>query len=300
MSFEDCRRITKENSKSFYFASFPLPPDKRMATYATYAFCRTADDVVDNALPGSEDEAKRQLNELRLLLDTIERGDVPGHPLWEPFATTIRRYEIPTDAFRTLLDGVEGDLVPRRFRTFDELRSYCFQVASTVGLALSHIFGFAEDDALSYAANMGIAMQLTNIVRDAGADWKLGRVYLPLEEIDRFGYDEQRLGCGVVDDAARELFTFQIARAREYYRRAFQGIRYLTKDGSHWTAYLMGDVYRAILDEVERTGHDVFAARAYVTWPRKLRLAATAPFRFRSEVMADTEPIMNVPEPVGK
>jgi 15-cis-phytoene synthase len=256
MSFETCREITRQNSKSFYFASFPLPVDKRMATYATYAFCRTADDIVDAALPGSEGDAKRELDELRLLLDRIEAGETPSHPLWEPLARTIHRYEIPLHAFRTLLDGVESDLIPRRFQTFEELRSYCYQVASTVGIALSHIFGYAEENALSYAANMGIAMQLTNIIRDVGTDWRLDRVYLPLEEIERFGYDESRLSRGFVDDHARALFAFQIARAREYYRRAFQGIRYLTRDGSHWTAYLMGDVYRGILDEVERSRCD--------------------------------------------
>lgn len=300
MSFETCKRITRENSKSFYFASFPLPYSKRMATYATYAFCRTADDIVDAAVPGTEEEARDRIDELRALLATIETGAIPDHPLWGPFAMTIRDFGIPTDPFHTLLDGVESDLAPRRFADFDELRAYCFRVASTVGVALSHIFGFGDRHALQYAANMGIAMQLTNIIRDVGTDWALGRVYLPQDELARFGYSEHDLSAHVVNEEFHALMNFQVARAREYYRRAFQGIRYLTKDGSNRTAYLMGDVYRAILDEVERANYDIYSRRIFVGWPRKVRLAATAPLRYRREVLSETRPIMYVPEPVSE
>lgn len=296
MSFETCRRITQANSKSFYFASFPLPKEKRYATYATYAFCRTADDVVDNMNPGAEDAARRELDELRALLDRIERGETPEHALWGPFAQTIHRFAIPVSAFCTLLDGVESDLVTRSFATFAELEEYCYKVASTVGIALSHIFGYEHRNALDYAANMGIAMQLTNIVRDVGTDRALGRIYLPLDELARFGYDEAKLQRGVVDDSFRELMRFQVRRAREYYRRAFQGIRYLSRDGSHWTAYLMGDVYRGILDEVERIDYAVFTQRAFVPWRRKLVRAATAPIGFRREVILDTLPLMKLPK----
>jgi len=300
MSFETCKRITRDNSKSFYFASFPLPYSKRMATYATYAFCRTADDIVDAAVPGTEAEARARIAELRSLLHRIEAGVIPAHPLWEPFAMTIRDYQIPTDPFHTLLDGVESDLEPRRFADFDELQAYCFRVASTVGVALSHIFGFGDKNALQYAANMGIAMQLTNILRDVGTDWSLGRVYIPQDELTRFGYSEDDLSQHVVNDAFRALMSFQVSRAREYYRRAFQGIRYLTRDGSNRTAYLMGDVYRAILDEVEKVNYDIYSRRVFVNWPRKLRLAVSAPLRYRREVLNETRPIMYVPEPVSE
>jgi phytoene synthase len=296
MNFEACRRITRENAKSFYFASFPLPREKRDATYATYAFCRTADDVVDNAQPGSEDAARTEILKLRELLRDIEGGGVPDHPLWGPFAWAIHRFKMPVATFESLLDGIESDLTPRRFATFSDLRSYCFQVASTVGLSLSHIFGFKEDDALSYAANMGIAMQLTNIVRDIGTDYRLGRVYIPQDELQSFGVDEEQISAEHVDDRFRELLRYQIARSREYYRRAFQGIRYLTRDGSHWTAFLMGDVYRAILVQVENNDFDVFRKRASLTLAHKVVRSALAPVNFRRDVLADTVPIISLPE----
>lgn len=296
MNFEACRRITRDNAKSFYFASFPLPREKRDATYATYAFCRTADDIVDEMRPGNEAAARRELASMRELLRWIDGGVVPDHPLWGPFAATVLRYRIPVATLDTLLDGVESDFEPRRFRTFVELRSYCFEVASTVGIALSHIFGYADGKALDYAANMGIAMQLTNIIRDVAADYRIGRVYLPLDELRAYGCDESTIARGVVTPGLRALLEFQIRRAREYYRRAFQGIRYLTRDGSHWTAFLMGDVYRGILDQVEANGYDVFARRASVTLSGKLARTALAPFTFRREVLTESAPLMRMPE----
>lgn len=296
MNFEACREITRKNAKSFYFASFPLPREKRDATFATYAFCRTADDIVDECGAGGEEEAREKLNELRALLHDIDRGATPDHPLWGPFAHSIHRYRIPIGALETLLDGVESDLEPRRFRSFLELRNYCFQVASTVGIALSHIFGYGNGKALDYAANMGIAMQLTNIVRDIGADYRLGRVYLPFEELREFGCSEATIARGQVTPELRRLLEFQIRRAREYYRRAFQGIRFLTRDGSHWTAFLMGDVYRGILDQVERNDYDVFRRRASVTFAGKLTRTMFAPVTFRRDVLQESAALMRVPE----
>lgn len=296
MNFDACRRLTRDNAKSFYFASFPLPREKRDATYAVYAFCRTADDIVDDAKPGEEAQARERLAELRALLHAIDSGAQPEHPLWGPFAWSVQRYRIPIAAFETLLDGVESDLEPRRFRTFVELRGYCYQVASTVGIALSHIFGFGHGNALDYAANMGIAMQLTNIVRDVGTDYRLGRVYLPLDELRGFGCDEAMIAAAEVTPELRALLDFQVRRAREYYRRAFQGIRYLTRDGSHWTALLMGDVYRGILDQVERNGYDVFQRRAHTTFAGKLARTLVAPVTFRREVLTTSVPLMRLEE----
>ena len=285
MNFDACRKITQQNARSFYFASFPLPRAKRDATFATYAFCRTADDIVDEAAPGTEAVARRQLDELRAMLDGIEQGDTPAHELWGPLGFAIHSFTIPLAPLRALLDGIESDLVPRRFAHFDELETYCFSVASTVGIALAHIFGFESEDALEYAANMGIAMQLTNIIRDVGTDYDLGRVYLPLEDLERFGCSEQTIARRTITAPFRELLEFEIARARDYYRKAFMGIRHLTRDGSHWTALLMGDVYRAILNDVERGGYDVFRRRAGVPLSRKIARAMVAPLTFRRDVL---------------
>ncbi len=294
MNFDACKEVTRKNARSFYFASFPLPIEKRNATFAMYAFCRTADDIVDEAGDEAPAVARERLNLLRAMLDGIEKGQTPDHPLWGPLAASVVRFGIPVEPLRLLLDGVESDLEPRRFETFAPLRDYCYQVASTVGLALSHIFGFDDRHALDYAANMGIAMQLTNIARDIGTDYKLGRIYVPLDEMERFGYSEKNLASHEVNEAFRRLMEFQVSRAREYYRRAFQGIRYLTRDGSHWTAFLMGDVYRAILGEIEKNQFDVFTKRASITTSKKVALSATALLRYRREVLLDTKPLMSI------
>lgn len=296
MNYAACRRLTRENAKSFYFASFPLPRPKRDATYAVYSFCRIADDVVDNAPAGQVEQVREELQHLRELLSAIDRGVEPFHPLWGPFAHAVHQFRIPTMHFHNLLDGVESDLQPRRFANFGQLRDYCYSVASTVGLALCYIFEFDDERALTYAANMGIAMQLTNIARDVGTDYRLGRVYLPLDEMHRFGVTERTIAEGRATREFRGLMELQIARAREYYRRAYQGIRHLKRDGSHWTAFLMGDVYGSILTRIENNGYDVFSRRAALTAAGKMTRAALAPWNFWRHVLRDTPQIMALPE----
>lgn len=267
-----CRRSTREHAKSFYFASFALPREKRDAAYAVYAFCRYADDVMDEAGEGGVDAIGR----LGETFDAIVAGQEAGLPFAEAFSWAVRRFGIPKDPFMELLEGVARDRGRVRVETWPELRDYCWHVASTVGLIMARIFEVRDEGALERAADLGIAMQLTNILRDIREDLDRDRVYLPAEELDRFGVGWGSLEGREVTPAFKALMRFQIGRAREYYAGAEPGIAALADDGSQFTVWVMRHVYAGILDEIERAGHDVFSRRVATSLPRKLALAARA------------------------
>ncbi|MBO9540601.1 phytoene/squalene synthase family protein [bacterium] len=269
-----CRTMASTHGKSFYFASFFLPPACRVAMYALYAFCRTADDLVDRADGRDPALVRAELAEVRATLTSIYDGLNPAGAYWPALTDAIRRYRVPIRPFLDLLDGVEMDLDRSRYRTFEELEGYCYRVASTVGLMLCHVFGFRDASALPYAAEMGKAMQLTNILRDVAEDLRLGRLYLPQAELAAFGVDEEDLRAGRMTPAIRALMRYQVERARALYRHAHQGVEYLDNPFSRFTAHLMGRIYGAILDEIERRDHDVLSARAFVSTPRKIALLA--------------------------
>lgn len=271
-TFADCRATTRRHARSFYAASFLLPPAKRMAAYAVYAFCRYADDMIDGAAAFAGDR-RAALEALRRRLD--EAYD-HASPEWDrhPLAMTVRRYAIPREYFHALLDGVAMDLETTRMAGFAQLDRYCYHVASVVGLIMAHIFGYAHPAALPYAADLGTAMQLTNILRDIPDDFRLGRVYIPQDELASSGYTEDDIARGVVDDRFRALMRLQIARARGYYDRARLGIPFLTDDGSRTAAVMMAKFYSAILGEIERGGFDVYSRRHHIGTAAKLRMLA--------------------------
>jgi phytoene synthase len=265
-----CREITRRHAKTFYFASRFLAAEKQRAIWAVYAFCRTADDIVDRTLPARE------------RLDALDgwRGDLlraydgrPDHPVMAAFADAARRYAIPLQPALDLLRGAARDVTVRRYETYEELLEYCYLVASTVGLLIAPILGY-EDGALEYGIALGRAMQMTNILRDVGEDRHLGRVYLPAEELRRFGYPESSLLDGTIDSRFIALMRFQIARTRAMYDEAAAGIELLSPD-SRSTVRLALVLYRRILDEIERNGYDVFTRRAYVPMRTKLFTAMT-------------------------
>lgn len=276
-SYAHCRELARVNGKSFYFASHALPPARRRATYALYAFCRTADDLVDRAIASSATQIEDDLAEMRNGLAAIYAGSVPAGPLWPAMADTIRRYRIPPHPFFDLLDGVAMDLDCTRYATFDDLQVYCYKVASVVGLMMCYVFGYRNVRALPYAEKMGLAMQLTNILRDVAEDLRMGRIYLPAEELEAFGLSEQDLQEGRMDGRFEEFMRFQIARARGLYNEAHAGIAMLSPL-SRLTAHLMGRVYAGILTAIEQQGYDVFKGRAYLTTGDKLRLTARCLF----------------------
>ncbi|MBP1656842.1 MAG: crtB [Bacteroidetes bacterium] len=273
-TFEESRRITREHAHTFYFASHMLPREKREAAYAVYAFCRHADNLVD--VRGGETtlapDVPERLAALRGELTDMYEGAAETTS-WPALQAVIRRHQIPRRYFDALIDGVEMDLSPRVFKTFAELDVYCYRVASVVGLIMSHVFGATSEEALRDAAYLGTAMQLTNILRDVGEDYRLGRIYLPRDEMERFGVGERIIAEGVVTEDVRRLLEFQIARAREYYRIAQPGIALLPNDGSQLCVRLMSTLYARILDAIEDNGYNVFSRRAHVPFRTKCRVA---------------------------
>ncbi len=268
-----CEAITAQHSRSFTLASSLLPPQKRMAVRALYAFCRIADDIVDNPRedPVREDPAIiLPIWRQRILSDEPPAGDLVA----VAWADARSRYHIPQRYAEQLLDGVGRDLGQQRYETFEDLASYAYGVASTVGLMSMHIIGYSGQEAVPYAIRLGVALQLTNILRDVGEDWRNGRVYLPQKELAEFGLEEADLGSAQVDERWRAFMRFQIERNRRLYAEAWPGIAMLGKDGRLAVA-AAGDLYRAILEDIERHDYDVFNRRAHVSaWGKLRRLPA--------------------------
>lgn len=275
MTFEQCQVYTRRYAKTFYFASRVLPREKRLAAYALYAFCRYADEIVDSA--GAIADPPAALRELSLLRERLvalyaqldAREPEPG-----AFHATVRTYGIPLEYFLDLLRGVEMDLMKKRYRDVAELDEYCYCVASTVGLIMTKVFGADDEEkALLHAVELGKAMQLTNILRDVGEDYHWGRLYLPAEDLKRFGVREENLKDGQVTPEFVALMKCQIRRARDLYARAEAGIPTLTNDGSRLCVRLMSRTYAEILSAIEANGFDTLSRRAYVPLARKFRIA---------------------------
>jgi phytoene synthase len=288
-AFVAAREICRRHARSFYFASHFLPVEKRYAAYAVYAFCRLIDDAVDQE--GGEEErtaegtvgiASASRIESRLAhfatvlgnayarRPTPPEGDDESHLALYAFALTVRRYRIPGQHFADLAAGCRMDLTVRRYETWADLERYCYLVAGVVGLILCPIFGLSDPAVSGRAVQMGNAMQLTNILRDIREDWDRGRLYLPREDLDRFGYTERDVADRVVDDRFRRLMKFEIGRARDLYRRGAEGLASLANDGSRATASAMAVIYGGILGAIERQGYDVYRRRAHLSTGDKL------------------------------
>ncbi|GAC1579352.1 MAG: phytoene synthase [Candidatus Elarobacter sp.] len=269
-SYRACRDVTKRSSKTFYLASLFLPLEKRRAIWAIYAFCRTADDIADTSASPQERLAELDAWQEQLLAAFAGR---PDHVLTVALADAVRRYDIPLQPALQLLHGARKDITVHRYETYEQLLEYCYLVASTVGLLVCPVLGFAPE-ATEYGIALGRAMQLTNILRDVGEDARLGRIYLPAEDVHRFGYSDAKLLAGVVDDAFIELMKFQVARVRAMYEAAAPGIEMLAPS-SRYTVRLALTLYRRILDEIEGNGYDVFTQRAFVPVRTKFVVAMT-------------------------
>jgi 15-cis-phytoene synthase len=263
-AYRHCEAMTAEHSRSFYAASALLPAGRRRAVRALYAFCRTTDDIVDHP----DDYVYGVLQTWR---ERALSWHPPQHDLVAlAWADTRAHYHIPQRYAEQLIDGVARDLVQKRYQSFEDLATYCYGAASTVGLMSMHIVGFESDEAVPYAIKLGVALQLTNILRDVGEDWRRGRLYLPLDELAAFGLSEDDIAAGTVDDRWRAFMEFQVARARQLYEEAWPGIAKL--DGKGRVAIAAAAAfYRAILDDIERHDYDVFNRRARVSAWGKLR-----------------------------
>jgi phytoene synthase len=266
-----CRRVTRSYAKTFYLASTCLPRVTRAHAYAVYGFCRWADNGVDDA--ASPAEAVARLGFARgSLEDAYGRG--PVAPGLSAFRKAVRERSIPRTLFDALLDGMEMDLTIRRYETFDALDLYCYRVAGVVGLMMTHLFGYRDDRCFPRAQALGTAMQLTNILRDVGEDSAMGRIYLPLDELERFGVTEAQIAEGRFDDRFHALMRYQIDRARRYYAEAEAGVVDLEGPSSRLTVRVMGRLYGGILGAIERQEMDVFRSRARVSTARKFATLA--------------------------
>ncbi|MBI4791135.1 MAG: squalene/phytoene synthase family protein [Chloroflexi bacterium] len=262
-AYAHCEAIAATYSRSFYLATGLLPSDKRRAIRALYAFCRVTDNIVDCP----DGDAKRALARWRRKSLTSEPTlDDPVAVAW---GDTRRRYRIPPRYAEQLIEGVARDLRQNRYRTFEDIAAYAYGVASTVGLMSMHVIGFSGAEAIPYAIKLGVALQMTNILRDVAEDWRMGRVYLPTEELAAYGLDESDIAAGRVDERWRAFMRFQIARNRRLYAEAWRGIAMLNPDGRFAVA-AAGELYRAILDDIESHDYDVFTRRAHVSAARKL------------------------------
>ena len=272
LAYSYCQQVTKENARNFYYTFRPLPPEKRRAIYAVYAYCRLCDDISDGDLP--IDEKRHAFTDVRHSLQAREINHTGEHaPMYRALHDAARAYNIPYCLFEEILQGVETDMVKSRFADFDELREYCYKVASVVGLVCIKIFGYEDPKAEEYAVEMGIAMQLTNILRDVREDLERGRIYIPQDDMERFGVSESGLARGELTDEFRALMAHQAARARGYYDSS-RALFPLLAANSRLCPRLMHATYGGILKRIERAEYDVFSRRIGPSAGAKLLLLA--------------------------
>lgn len=266
---EYCQDKAAKSGSSFYYSFLFLPPPRRRAITALYAFCREVDDVVDETHDVSI--ARAQLGWWRSQVNACFDG-TPEHPVCQALLPAIRDYGLPREQLLEIIDGMEMDLDQSRYLDFKGLQLYCYRVASVVGLLASQIFGSTHRDTQKYAHDLGIAFQLTNIIRDVGEDARRGRIYLPVEELQRFNVRAADILNARYSDEFRQLMEFQIARARQYYDQAMAALPAQDRSAQR-PGLVMSAIYRTLLDEIERDGCRVLDRRIALTPLRKLWLA---------------------------
>ncbi|WP_425214892.1 phytoene synthase [Tumidithrix helvetica] len=271
-AYEICRCITAKYAKTFYLGTMLMSEAKQRAIWAVYAWCRRTDELVDGIQ--ADTTTDQTLVDWESQLEMAFQGD-PSNAPDVALADTIKNYPIQIQPFKDMIAGMRMDLSCDRYDTFDDLHLYCYRVAGTVGLMSAAVMGFETADAsviataTEAAIALGIAMQLTNILRDIGEDAQRGRIYLPLEDLSYFDYTEKDLLNGVIDERWVDLMRFQIQRAREFYAHAEQGISALCRD-ARWPVWASLMLYRNILSAIEKNHYEVFKRRAFVTTSNKV------------------------------
>ena len=264
-----CESKAAQSGSSFYYSFRLLPPDRRRAITALYAFCREVDDVVDEVHDPAVARAK--LAWWRTEVGAAFDG-VPQHPVAQALAPVVRSFRLPREHFDAVIDGMAMDLSQQRYADFADLERYCHRVAGVVGLMSAEIFGYEEASTAGFARDLGIAFQLTNIVRDVGEDARRGRLYLPQEDLARFGVSASAVLRAREEPGFRELMAFEVERARAWYDRAMGQLA--PRDRKAQRASLaMAAIYRALLDEIARDGYRVLDRRIALTPLRKLWIA---------------------------
>jgi len=272
-SYRYCVRVARSRAKNFYYSFVLLSAQQRKAMCAIYAFMRYCDDLSDE--PGATREL---LDRWRTALDRALAGRYDGHSTLPAFHDTVRRYSIPHQYFHEMIDGVSSDLQPRCMQTFDQLYRYCYQVASVVGLTTIHIFGFDSAQALPLAEKCGVAFQLTNILRDVREDVERGRIYLPQEDLTRFGVAVDDLKRGKPASQFIELMRFEAARAREYYQES-QPLLGMVHARSRASLWALIEIYSRLLAKIEASDYDVLSRRIALSAVEKSWIVIRAALR---------------------
>jgi len=271
-SYRYCEQVARREAGNFYHAFRVLPRGQRQAMCALYAFLRLTDDLGDSLEPAAK--KRTLLADWRQRFERSLARDYT-HSLHQAFHDTINTYQIPIQYLHDVIDGVEMDLDTASYATFADLYRYCYRVASAVGLACIHIWGFTDDRAKEHAEKAGIAFQLTNILRDLGEDVARGRIYLPAEDLDRFDYPACKLTRKERDDHFRSLMSFEIERARSYYDSS-ERLAPLLHPPGRAVFQVMTRTYRGLLDAMEKRDYDVFSSRICLSQWRKLGLVLQA------------------------
>jgi 15-cis-phytoene synthase len=269
-SYAHCRSIARGSASSFYYSFLLLPKPKRMAMCALYAFLRRTDDLGDSSASAAEQRAALEAWRASLVRSLAGQHD---DPLLPALSHTIRQFGVPLSHLEAVIDGVEMDLEPREYATFEQLEQYCHRVASAVGLACLRIWGCTRERVEEPARRCGVAFQLTNILRDLKEDAARNRIYLPREDFERFGYSADDLRAGVRDERFRRLMRFEIDRAERFYADGAELEHSLSADGRRVFGSMVA-VYRALLDEIKRLDGDVLTTRVQLSSWQKMRIAS--------------------------
>ena len=285
-AFEHARLLTAHFSKSFYISAKMLPRERRWATYALYGFCRYSDNLIDNPRKRSKDELLKEaeyfLNEIQIAY----RSGESEHPIIKAFIEVVKRYRIPIEYPIDLLKGVAMDIQKTRYQSFDDLHVFAYRVAGVVGLMMTHVLGYKNERAFEYAEKLGIAMQLTNILRDINEDKNLGRIYLPQDELKQFRVSEADIFAEKMTPNLKNLMKFQVERAQWYYNQANLGIKLLIPE-SRFAIYSASKIYNGILHRIINRDYNPFLGRVFVPQAKKIVILIHEIIRSRIESLQE-------------
>lgn len=265
--YRQAEAITKQYAKTFYSASRFFTNKQKQAAYAVYALCRLSDNSVDDA---AGEAARRNLQNAKNRITAAYGQEQTADPLVLAFRHAICSCAIPKNYFDEMVSGMEMDLEKNRYKNFEELYEYCYKVAGVIGLIMLKIFGYHDEHALQYAIDLGVALQLTNITRDIAEDYTRGRIYIPEDEMRKFGVTQEHIAQHRLDSNVTALLAFQIKRARQYYSDADQGIALVTARRSRLVILAIKEMYSKILSTIEKNGYDIFNSRAQVSASTKI------------------------------
>lgn len=269
-----CRKIARAAARNFYYGFVLLPDEKRDALCALYAFMRHADDISDE--PGALEAKRKGLAELRAEMEIALGGGATNDPVWTALRDTVQRFKIPACYLHDLIAGAEMDLTISTYETFEDLRKYCYHVAGAVGLCCLYVFGFSDRQCPELAEKMGIAFQLTNILRDLRADYAAGRTYIPREDFAKFGVDTREFKDGKPSQNCIAMIEYEAARAREFYREGWKLLPLVSAD-SRAALWAMARIYSGVLEKIEERGADVLSEKpARMTTAEKVWVLARA------------------------